>query len=194
MKQPDQYKCIMSTGDAQMKMQELTNRPKVQMPPFSPLELVLIWGTVLLLLSLFWSSVAAWLTVTDRIVTQFDAAGNPQSWGSKNTLLILPGVSLALGILFSIGAYLPRYCNYPCKVTEQNAQKLYGLARQLLLVIGTITIFLMWFISRNIVQSSLTGRFSLNPIWIIASVVLLTVTCVFYTVRMIRAGKETPQS
>ena len=177
-----------------MKMQEMINRPKVQMPPFSPFELILIWGTVLLLLSMFWSSVAAWLTVPDRIVTQFDAAGNPQGWGTKNTLLILPGVSLVLGILFSFGTCLPRYCNYPCKITEQNAQQLYGLARQLMLVIGAITTVLMWFINHTIVQSALTGRFPLNPIWIIASVVVLTVACVVYSVRMIRTGKETTQS
>ena len=177
-----------------MKIQKNIKRPKVQMPPFSPLELMLIWGTVLIVLSLFWSSVAAWLTLPDRIPIQFNAAGNPEGWGSKNTLLILPGVSLVLGILFSVGACLPRYCNYPCKVTEQNAQQLYGLARQLMLVIGALTVFLMWFINHNIVQRTLTGHFSLNPIWIIAIVAVLVVTCVFYTVRMNRAGKETPQS
>jgi uncharacterized membrane protein len=74
----------------------------------------------------------AWSTLPARVPTHFNLAGVPDGWGSKNILLLMPTVGVALYALLTIVARFPRLFNYPVKPTPDELPDQYRLARWLL--------------------------------------------------------------
>ena len=83
----------------------------------------------------------AWLTLPDTIPVHFGISGQPDKWGQKAELLVLP----VLGLLLYVGlTWISRYAhkfNYPWEVTQQNAERQYRLAR---LLLGAIKVHTVW--------------------------------------------------
>jgi len=101
--------------------------------PFSPLEktleVVAALGLVLSIIIVFQS----WSMLPDTIPTHFGASGKPDGWGGKETILLLPVLSIFLiYIPFVFLSRYPHIYNYICPITEQNVVEQYYLARSLL--------------------------------------------------------------
>ena len=84
----------------------------------------LVYGVVLVL--------QAWSTLPDTIPTHFDASGNANGSGPKAMIWLLPSISVVLvpGMLFL--SRFPWLSNVPIEITEENAEKQYGLIVRLL--------------------------------------------------------------
>ena len=76
--------------------------------------------------------IIAWGTVPDRIPTHFDPSGLPDSWGGKESLILLPMAVIFLYSLLTVVSRFPHTFNYPWKITEENAKAQYLNARYLL--------------------------------------------------------------
>lgn len=63
-----------------------------------------------------------------RIPTHFGVNGRPDAWGPATSLLILPGVAIALYLLMTIVARHPSAFNFPVRVTPMNRPRLEALA------------------------------------------------------------------
>jgi uncharacterized membrane protein len=63
-----------------------------------------------------------------RIPTHFNAAGQPDGWGSPHTLLLFPAIGAALYLLMTWVARHPAAFNFPVRVTPRNRQRLESLA------------------------------------------------------------------
>jgi uncharacterized membrane protein len=68
----------------------------------------------------------------DRLPTHFSALGQADSYGNKNMIWLLPALGLILYIGMTILNKYPHVFNYPIKVTNENAERLYKS--------GTITV------------------------------------------------------
>ena len=71
------------------------------------------------------SLVARYPSMPELVPTHFGAGGEPDAWGSKASVLWLGAVMVAIGALVAVLSTKPRWCNYPTRVTEENAQRLY---------------------------------------------------------------------
>ncbi len=60
--------------------------------------------------------VIEWTALPERIPSHFNAAGQPDAWGGKNNLLLVPGVAAGLWVLLTILGRLPGIVNLPFKV------------------------------------------------------------------------------
>lgn len=83
-------------------------------------------------------------TLPDRIPVHFDAAGNPDRWGSPGEAWGVVVVMLVVQGLLTVVARIPHKHNYPVRVTEENAQRMYRVSEQmtghLVLAIGVLTV------------------------------------------------------
>ena len=88
----------------------------------SKIVLIVMWG-----LTLF-----AFLKLPATIPTHFNASGQPDDYGNKLTLLILPilGTMIYFG-LTQLNKY-PHIFNYLTKITAENAEKQYRIATRML--------------------------------------------------------------
>jgi len=74
----------------------------------------------------------AWPDLPDRIPVHFGLNGQADAWGGKTALVIGPLISLASVGLLAIVNRFPHTFNYPIRVTPENAQRQYTLAREMM--------------------------------------------------------------
>src|SRR5579883_1223453 len=100
------------------------NRPVFHVPR-TPLENVLEVLAVCCLIGLLVVAIWGWLILPAIVPTHFNISGQPDAYGSKNGLLILPIIFLlAYGLLTFVERF-PHTYNYPFAITEENAPRQY---------------------------------------------------------------------
>lgn len=104
---------------------------------------------------LFFLVVVYWSHLPDSIPIHYNAAGKPDSWSGKWSLLILPIVCLVIYIGLSILTRFPHLYNFPWKITEENKERQFHLAQMLVLSIKTEGIWLFGYIQWQTVQIAL---------------------------------------
>lgn len=117
-----------------------------------------------------WLDVTSWLFVAlafaialsnysglpDSIPTHFDAAGNVDGYGSKNTIFLLPVLSFLIIGLTSILSRFPHRFNYLTTITPENAATEYLKMRKILRIINVFISLMMLWLTWSVVQSALT--------------------------------------
>jgi hypothetical protein len=128
--------------------------------------------------------------LSQLVPTHFNAAGQPDAWGSAQSLLILPGVALFLFVLMTVVSHYPAVFNYPVRVTAQNRAALEAIALNMIawLKLETICIFL-W-----IEQSSITlarNPSQMPPAWIMpAFIAVVFATILLHVIAIFRVGRR----
>lgn len=80
-------------------------------------------AALLMLIPVLGYALFLYLVLPETIAIHFDAAGNPDGYGSKSTVFILPGIYLLLQFLMSVMAQTPELLNAPVKLTEENKER-----------------------------------------------------------------------
>jgi uncharacterized membrane protein len=124
-----------------------------------------------------------------RIPTHFNAAGNPNGWGSPSSLLLLPALALAIYLLITVVSQFPSAFHYPVLVTAGNRPRLEALTLQMIAWLKTEMICLFAWIQWAIVESARQGRLSVSleemPLFILA----IFGTIAWHIVAMFRAAR-----
>jgi uncharacterized membrane protein len=119
----------------------MNSRPRIDIP-FSSFEYTLNIAAVLGLLFNAYLLWRFWPILPERLPTHYNFAGRPDAWGGKETLVILPVLSLFFFIMFMILERFPRIYNYPFAITRANAGRQYRLARTFL---AWLNFAIIWF-------------------------------------------------
>jgi hypothetical protein len=140
--------------------------------------LILVAGVVLL--------ITAWGGLPDSVPSHFNAKGIPDSGGSKKGLIYLPIIAVGIYLALTVYEHFPYVFNFPIKITEKNALFEYQAAREMIVcvkaeIIAVIT-YLLW-ASIETAKGALQG---LGSLFLIIFIALLTVTLVYYILRMSR--------
>ncbi|MFC2137457.1 DUF1648 domain-containing protein [Bacteroidota bacterium] len=131
-------------------------------------------------------STHSYVNAPDIVPTHFDINGNPDNWGSKITLFIIPGLALFFYLIFTIISRFPHAFNYPIKITEENADRQYTLALKFLSLIKLSIIILFTFISFKIYDGDVKIKTIIPFPFIFIICVLLMVIGYFIWARRIR--------
>lgn len=164
-----------------------TNRPIIKLK-FNNIEKVMIIISIIVML-LMWAYVLLNIKhIPSEIPTHFTINGKPNSWGSKNTIFIMPIIcSIMVGLLIFISR-IPRFFNYPIKITEKNAEKQYRNSGQLMLVLAIELSLVFLYIEYKIIQSALGLSLGLGNYFFFVFIVILFGTIIFFTRRMRKLG------
>lgn len=103
-------------------------KPKLQLEK-TIMEMVLDLLTAILLISIILDVVMIWKELPQSIPKHFNLYGVPDSFGGKESLLVLLIVPTVLFMLFSILSKFPHTFNYLVKITEENAYDQYKNAQ-----------------------------------------------------------------
>lgn len=149
------------------------------------LEVLSVLGVLFVFLLVYQS----WGILPDRIPTHFGFTGQPDAWGNKENLFFLPIMTLAMYLLLTIVSRFPHTFNYtfnyPVKITEENAETQYIMARHLIAVVKVETIWLFAYIQWITIEVALGKATGLSNLFLpIFMVVLLgTIVVYFYKAR-----------
>ena len=124
------------------------------------------------------------------IPVHFDILGNPDRYGDKNTIWVLPAVG---SFLFIIIMLIPRLILHSNKINPDGNEKTKTLlqAMRMLRLINVLVVFMFCSITYYTVLVSLgedTGLWNLSTIFFL---VLISIVIVVYVVKIMRATKPT---
>jgi uncharacterized membrane protein len=107
-------------------------RPKLNIPWTQTDRLVHAAGVVGLAL-LIGLPIFAWSGLPDEIPIHFGISGDPDSWGSREAIWLLPAVGLVMWAAMAVLTRFPHAYNYPWVITRENAEDLYRLSRSMVI-------------------------------------------------------------
>ncbi|RED54942.1 DUF1648 domain-containing protein [Cohnella lupini] len=127
-----------------------------------------------------------WSGLPSTVPIHFDGKGNPDGWGGKWMLFILPVVSwLLYGGLSKLSHY-PHLYNYPVPIKEENALAQYALVKKYLAWTNLELAFLFSYIGWATVQTA-RGDAAGMGIWFLPTVlVVIFGTLALYLIRAIK--------
>ncbi len=124
----------------------MKKQPKIKLEK-SKTDFVLELLTLAILI-LYWAFVFSSLKdLPDSIPVHFDIHGNANSYGSKYQLLILPSIATLIFVLLLFLNKFPHIFNYPVKITEENAERIYIFATHFIKVLNLLFLTMFYFIS-----------------------------------------------
>ncbi|MCC5925753.1 MAG: DUF1648 domain-containing protein [Bacteroidetes bacterium] len=102
-------------------------------------------------------------SLPEEVPRHFGADGNPTAWAGKGIIWLLPSMGLILFVKMSILAHFPHIYNYPTKVTEENAERLYRLATRMIRSLNTLIVFVFLYITYSSILTALGEQDGLHP-------------------------------
>lgn len=145
-----------------------------------PADLILEILPIISLLVFFGFTLYQFSRLPETIPTHFNGSGEPDDYGSKYTLWILPLVALVIYAILSLVSKIPEKLNYPVKITPANARKQYILSIRLLRYLKLAMILMFFFISYQttmIAQHKIVG---LGPFFIPIYVGMIMIPVIVY--------------
>jgi hypothetical protein len=130
---------------------------------------ILSW---LLIAGLWVYAIYAVTQLPNTIPVHFNFNNEPDNWGSKYTLLVLPFIATLIVGLFSVIKRYPSSLNYPVTITEQNAAVQQRLAFTLLSTLGCVIPLLFGYIIYSTREFVEHGSFDFPMLLILGAVFL----------------------
>jgi uncharacterized membrane protein len=124
-----------------------------------------------------------WAVLPDRIPIHFGFSGQPDAWGDKLTIWLLPAVAaIIFAVLTAVSRY-PHTFNYSVRITDENARRQYLLARSLLVSLKVEICWLFAFVVRQQIIMALgtAQRFTIE--FVLGIVVLIFGTVAVYLLK-----------
>ena len=121
-----------------------------------------------------------------QIPKHFNASGSVDSYGDRKIIWLLPTVGLFLYVGLTFLAKAPFAFNYPVKVTDENAKKLYTLGARTIRILKVIVILSFVFLNYKTIaialnRSSEISKFYL-PVFLFV-ILAFTVTMIFKMIK-----------
>lgn len=140
--------------------------------------------SLMILFLIFINFMLQWGQITEPVPTHFGFDGQADAWGSKNSLLLLPIVSLGLYILLTVVEFFPNTWNFPVQATEENRDGLISLSLDMLIMLKLMV--LVCYFGINYCSLAATSI----PVWFLPSALLVLFGSIWITIyKMIRYNK-----
>ncbi len=157
-------------------------RPRIKVP-FKTVDIIIEFTSITLLVLMWSYCVVNYFDLPDTIATHFNATGEPDGYGSKHTVWIIPIVATVMYVgLFVLNKY-PHIHNYMVNITEDNALKNYRFSTRTVRIVNFLCVLLMTYITYMIVESAFGKQFNLGtwfvPIVVGVSIILPIVLIVY---------------
>lgn len=125
-----------------------------------------------------------WSDIPEIIPTHFGFSGVPDDFGSKNSLFIIVIIAISLHILLLVLSKAPKCYNYPVYITEKNAEPLYKIGKQLIILIDLEISFLFSILIWENVQTALGKANGVNSKILFLFIGVIFITLIYEIVKM----------
>ncbi len=160
-------------------------RPMLEVPTSTGQRVLVIIAWIGVALSVAGTCLALQY-LPETIPTHFTADGTANGYGSKMTMLMLPGVIFVLNLLFGFACRLPAYrINYPVKITLNNAEPQYRLMMTFIRVVVVLLTWMLVLLNALLIYATFHGQ--LNPVlsdcFVLPLGPILLVAMLVYTIK-----------
>ncbi|MGL4654911.1 MAG: DUF1648 domain-containing protein [Sarcina sp.] len=122
----------------------------------------------------------AWTSAPDTIPTHFNIQGQVDGYGSKNTLFLLVGISIALCLFIYLISRHPNIANYITPIHDGNREAQYNMmstfTKTLNLELSLMFALMQW----DIVHSAINHGGGISTLTTIVPLALIVITSIIY--------------
>lgn len=123
------------------------------------------------------------------IPIHFNASGEPDGYGNKSFLWIMPGIEVVLYISMLVLSRYPHLFNYPATITEENAHDQYQMGARLLRAVNLATAIIFCYITFSMIQSALNNKIGLSGWFMPIVLIVIFGILVFYFIKVFNHKK-----
>ena len=166
-------------------------QPQIEVKPTETDKKIIIAGWLLTAVHLI-TVLSFYATLPKTIPIHFNLMGEPDAYGHKNTLWVLPLLNLVLyyGMTQLATKLKPWKYNYPVKVTEKNAPRLYAMNMRMMTLVNLGITVLFFAISLHTIALAQSFDF-LNLGWLMLALIMaLTLMPFWFILKMFKIPKE----
>jgi uncharacterized membrane protein YidH (DUF202 family) len=157
----------------------------VAVPQRSAIHWVLEAGPLGALLAIFGVVSVDWKNLPDRVPRHFNWLGNPDGWGGKNGLLLLPLIALGIYILLTIASRYQKRINIPISV-DRDAPEVQSLLLGMSILLKTIVLYIFLYLAWANVNIAMGRRDSLGKPFVPACLAAVFVPMGLYMFKLRR--------
>ena len=165
-----------------MKKDEIVPRPKIKLKLSSHDWVIEFLGLsfliILIAIPLFYYN-----QLPERIPTHFNAAGEPDGFGGKSSLFLLPATGFFMYVLFTVLEAFPHIYNFPVSITSENAEVQYRLATRLMRILKTVILIVFSFISWMSIRTAAGNAAGLGKMFLPVFMILTFGVVIIYLVQ-----------
>lgn len=125
-----------------------------------------------------------------RIPTHFNAAGQPDGWGSPGMLWMMPIMAAGIYLLMTLVARFPSSFNFPMRVRPSARRQLEAIALNMLSCLKVELVCLFAAIQYWTIRIIRHGQGRLSPLFLPLVLVLIFGTIAWHIVRMRRVARS----
>jgi len=165
------------------------SRPKIEIRP-TRADRALEWAGWAMLILLWALVLFHFPGLPDTIPTHFNAAGEPDDYGSRAMLFMLPAIATALtGGMTALNRF-PHLFNHPAVITTENAARHYRGATRLIrfLKLAVSTIFTL--IVHKTVQTATGGKGGLGASFLPLTICLMLIPVLVFALSTVRNNRR----
>jgi uncharacterized membrane protein len=163
-------------------MDNKENLPKVKLKRTSLDWVIEVAGfsflVVLIALPLVWYN-----KLPDTIPVHFNAAGEPDGYGGRATLWIIPVTGLFMWLLFTVLEAFPQVYNFPVKITPENIVTQYRMATRLIRILKSVILIIFSFISFQTIKTATGGASGLGKAFLPVFLLITFGVIIIYLAR-----------
>jgi len=147
-------------------------RPKIKIE-LEPIDKIIEWVGVLGLIILIGLPLYYYNELPETVPRHFGANGKPDAYSGKGIIWTLPVIGFAMyfGLIW-LNKY-PHIFNYPQKVTQENAKRLYATGKRMIRTLNTLITWIFAYITYSTIQVALGNQSGLGtwflPIFMIST-------------------------
>ncbi|MEH7380694.1 DUF1648 domain-containing protein [Bacillus sp. JJ1533] len=166
----------------------MSERPVLKLPKTRSEKRLELLSAVILV-GIYGFVIVNWSEIPDRVPTHFNIAGEPDSWGGKASVFILPIIATFLFKTMFILSKFPHIHNYPVEVTPENAEGIYRNSRKMLVTMNFFLTFFLAIGSWEMVTVA-QGKEGLGMWYMIVFFVSMFGTMGYYMYKMFKLRKK----
>ena len=158
-------------------------RPRITVP-YQSLDIIVELISITILLLKFGYITYEYSSLPDTIPTHFNASGEADAFGSKQSIWISPVIATILFIAMFILNKYPHIHNYMETITEENAFRNYKFSTRLIRFVSLFLVITFALITFHTIQTAKSDGVTLNkwllPIIIGMSIAVVPVILIYY--------------
>jgi len=163
----------------------MEDRPVIKI--YATLTDKVLEAMAIILLALLWALlVFGYKNLPETIPIHFNGMGDPDGYGDKNTLFLLPVIGTCLYFILTVLNTKPHIFNYPVDITPENAEKQYRISVRMMRAIKVSVLLVFCTIEYGSYRVALGKQEGLGSYFIIFVLAVIFIPMLYFILKAFR--------
>jgi uncharacterized membrane protein len=167
----------------------MEDRPQINLK-LRPADILLEMLGSVAILAIWGLVISNYASLPDTIPTHFNAAGQPDDFGRKTSLFVLPIMSTILFFGLTFLNKFPEIFNYPVDITSDNAPAQYRNIQRMIRYLKMVIVWIFGFIVFRNIQIGQGIRDDLGGWFLPISLIAIFIVPILFLVNSVRINKK----